>query len=326
MTRRWSIVVLVVGACSTDPGVVKNDCPGTPKIVSLAQPGPFWSGLERVNFTVPDGTPSEIQLQTFNPALGTWTGFPSPVEQRDDGSYVASASITPNELTKDASFKLRVRALLESCPPSDWAVSAPFTVGDPVADTSWKTHVDVTQITSFFQINIASGTLTATGPYSLSATGVDHTMQFHASGAVDETWAFGLTSGHAGDVYAGCKFSIHYVGQWRWQFTPFFQLVVNGLVPAPAPLTGSTCTSPPIADLALNQPGFVSNLQPRTLFPSINYTRLLYTPPGSVLWEESEQINMLSQILFGLSDVVGADQATVPQGQVFFNTVAYEKQ
>jgi hypothetical protein len=63
------------------------------------------------------------------------------------------------------------------------------------------------------------------------------------------------------------------------------------------------------------------------VFPSIDYTRLLYTPPGKVLWNESQQINTLSEILFpsGLSDIVGADQASLGV-QTSFGTASYEKQ
>jgi hypothetical protein len=320
----------MAGACaSPDPGIVKNDCPGTPKIVSLDQVAPFWDGLERVHFTVPGGTPNQIQLETFNPAVGTWTGFPTTnLEQADDDSYVASASITPTEDTKGASFKLRVRALLDNCPASDWATTDGLTVGDPLTDTVWKGHVDAGDFSAFFQPSVVgAGTGTTTGPYSLVAGGVDHTMQFHASGVIDEIWGFGVTSAHAGDAYAGCKFQIHYTGQWRWSFTPFFRLVITGLAPAPTPLAGSTCTSPPIADLAINQPGFVSNLQPGQVFFNVDYSALTHTPVGQVTWQDNQQINLLSQssLSLGLSDVVGVDMFSV-QASIFVNNVFYVKQ
>jgi hypothetical protein len=331
MTQWWitatltTLTTLTTGGC-TDPGIEKNDCPGTPKIISLAQTGPFWSGLERITFTVPGGDPDSFQVQTFNPALGTWTGFPSSfLEQKDDGSYVVSSSVTPSEDTKDASFKLRVRALLSSCPASDWATTEAFTVGDPVADTVWKAHVDAGSFFSFVQPNLALGVGTTVGPYALSAAGVDHTMQFHASGALDEIWAFGIDSKHAGDLYAGCKFSVHLVGQWHWTFQPFFRLSVSGLTPAASPLAGSTCANPALADMAINQPGFVANIQSSQLFPSIDYTLLLHATPGKVIWSENQEIDLLAQVFSGLSDFVGADQASL-QGNTSFNNVSYEKQ
>jgi len=328
--------LLVTGACTgSDPGIVKNDCPGTPKIVSLDQAGPFWDGLERVHFTVPDGTPSAIQLETFDPAPGTWSGFQSTfLEQEDDDSYVATANISPTEDTRTASFKLRVRALLDSCPPSDWATTEAFTIGDPLSDTSWKAHVDVIDSSLFLQVAVTMGAATANGPYTLGTGGVDHTMQFHASGAVDEIWAFGIDSAHPGELYAGCKFSIHYVGQWHWSFPslPQLRIVITDLVPAPTPLAGSNCTSPPVLELAINQAGFTSKLSQSEVVPTIDYSRLLNATPGKVIWQgfQTREIERLSQqppILQGLSDNLGVDQDSVVQGSIsFFNNAEYVKQ
>jgi hypothetical protein len=152
-------------------------------------------------------------------------------------------------------------------------------------------------------------------------------MQFHANGAFDEIWDFGIESAHAGDLYKGCKFSLHYTGQWHWSFAPTFRLVLGTRSPAPAALTGSTCASPALTELAINQAGFVDDVQPSQLFPNVDYSRLIHVTPGKAIWQETQVITRLGQAMHGLSDTVGADQVSL-FGSISFGgaNVSYIKQ
>jgi hypothetical protein len=328
--KHASVALLLVGACTAgDAGIGKSDCPGTPKLVSVAQTAPFWQGLTRVTFSVPGGAPSAIQVETFNPGLGTWSGYTnnynSFLEQTDAGDYIAEASISPNDSDKDGSFKVRVRATLAGCPLTGWATTDAFTVSDPYKDTTWTAHTDLGNLYAYFNISPTQGVGTNLGPYTLAAEGVTHTLAFHGDGTLDQTWSFGVNSGHGGDLYAGCKFAIHYVGRWQTTFQPYYRVLISGLVPAVSPLAGSTCANPALANLALAQPGALAPLPPSVIYPNIDYTRLLYTPPGKPQWADSGQFNYLAQVANGLSAVTG-DQAQF-QGQFsLYNQLSYEKQ
>lgn len=308
------------------PGITKADCPGAPEGISLEQVAPYWDGLEAIRFTVPGGTPGSIRTETLDPALGTWAFSYGNANEVDGGGWLLMGSVEPREESKDASFKLRVRTELDGCAPSDWVETEAFQVGDPFADTTWKTHVDPSDYYSTVNANVVSGTGTTIGPYDLAESGIDHEVTFHGDGTMEETFSFGISSAHAGDVYAGCTFQVHFAADWRTEFQPYPRVLVTHREPTASPLSGSTCTNPPIAEMQLSQADYSLGSVDTTLSPNqIDYTPLLFAQPGDVVWRNQDLIGQIYQILSGLSDFEG-EETTQLQGYFSFIAVEYVKQ
>jgi hypothetical protein len=323
-------IVGSVSGCADAPGTTKGDCSQVPQQLTIDLLAPFWGGLTRLNFSVQGPPPDSVQTQVFNSVAGAWEDSLMPLQQRDDGSYSVSTLWSVTSETKDATFKIRLRSKLDGCPASDWAVSDPIKLSNPLTDTAWATTIPLELSGTAFRADVvATGMVPATtvGPYSYAPQGIGHTMHFSAPDIIEETWSFKVNSATAGDLYDNCSFVIRYIGKWRFvsENSGNLQILVSELRPAPNALVGSVCTNPPVSEMAaaqLGYPGQQPNTQPMV---RIDYTRLQYSPPGNARWVEDREISRLASIIAeSIVDVVGPDTAQ-PLARFNTPTIFYDK-
>lgn len=326
------VMTLLLGGCGDSssgagggPPLTRTECPGKPAKVTVNPVAPFWSGLVAISFTSSGkGMPSYSDVQLFDPALGAYSQSGTTPFQKPDGTFLALVNTPAREESKDLDFKIRVRSELDGCAPSDWVESSTFKLGNPLPNTSWVADLSPAEYSGNLNI-YQSGTKTV-GPYTFAPSGVQETLEFKDDGTYTDVVSFGIESGHAGDLYDGCRFQIHSEGQWEIKFLQYSSTVLLSQRKLSAnPLSGSTCNSPSIGQLAVNQPGFDMSLPPATLGLGIDYTALLYSPPGKVKWTDTTLLGGISNYLplLVFTDVNGT--ATI-NGYLSPNQAHYEKQ
>lgn len=296
-----SLLALAGAACSNGPALTPDLCPGAPQALALRQVGPFWYGLTMATFSVPGGAPSGFNVEAFDSTTGFWssTGVidnPSGTPlQLDDGSYLALASVGATASNEGAPRKLRVRSVLNGCPPSAWTESGPFTLGNPLPGTTWTATFNAGASQPSLQFSPAASDTTSTfvGPYSFDASQpLQHEITFNADGTTAEVFRYSILSAHPGDAYDGCSFVLSFTGKWTLALDDTYSggldLTVSDRVPAASPSAGSTCGDPQITAMLIGQPSSLSipALPPTELGPSIDYSALLESPPGDALMSE----------------------------------------
>ncbi len=309
------------------PGITAKNCPGTPTNLNLVKVAPVWGGVVALEATVPGGVPEFLELHVLDPATGEWIGsyYSSygVIRQKVDGTYLALATMNVREASKAKEFKLRVRARLQGCPPTGWAEGPGFTLTDPLAGTTWTAQVSGAFLNANLYIG-HNGAGTSTGPYS--ADNAKHAVTFNADGSFAETYEYTITSAVNGDLYNNCAFQLSYVGSWSLrldQGNP--QLVLADRKPKPGgATTGSTCSAPPLADLAINQADPAIRIARTSTYLSIDYLPLLDTTPGKPVMG-SVGGDVFNATLSHIADVAGGDTASV-SGSMYPNDIRYYRQ
>ncbi len=306
-------LLLPLVACGDD-ALTRDDCPGKPEKIALRTVAPFWNGLVALSFTsTGKGSPTFTDVQLFDPALGAYGQTGGSVTQKEDGTFLAQISTPVRQENKDLAFKVRVRSALDGCAPSDWAESPTFKLGDPISSTTWKADLSLAELAGNIDVSYFGPLGTAVGPYSFAPSGVQHAITFAADGTFTETLDLGIVSEHAGDLYSGCHFQLHAGGRWAIVFPNYgMSLVLADRKLAANPLEGSSCGNPSPASLMINQIDATTGLLPSTPGLNIDYSGLLYSPPGKVKWQDSLMIGALASALseLGFSNTSGSATVT----------------
>lgn len=297
------------------PGITAKNCPATPTNVNIAQAAPVWYGFVQLTATVPGGTPDTLEVQVLDPSTKLWVTTYGRGGQKQDGTFAVSVSPTVDEASKTKEFKARVRARLDGCPPTGWAESPTFTLGNPISGTSWTATIPSALFYQYLNVSHV-GTGTSQGPYTLSDADVVHTMTFNADGSYAESFSYGIKSLSTtpGDLYDGCNVHLSYVGTWILRLDGSPTVSISARKPNPAGVTtGSTCTAPPVSDWTASQPGGApTRIQPASMYLNIDYQNVLDDPPGKPVWSAGGDLsNALSATLAEICDNVGPNTATI---------------
>ncbi len=304
----------------------RGECPGKPEKLAVNPVAPFWNGLIALTFTsTGKGTPTYNDIQVYDPLLGAYAQNGGSAYQKPDGTFLALVSPQAKEDSKDLDFKVRVRSELDGCAPSDWVESPTFKLGDPLVGTTWKATLGPAEYTENVTVS-GPGAQTTVGPYFIDPSGVVDTLAFASDGSFTDTVAFGIASGHAGDLYAGCQFQLHTQGHWEVKFLQYGMVtVLSDRKLTASPLSGSACANPSLSQMAINQAGFDANLQPVVMGFGIDYTSLLYSPPGAVKWTDAALLSQLGNV-FPFLDASGVNGSSSVNGYFSASQSHYEKQ
>ena len=326
-TVRWMksgllCAMFAFAGCTGSEALESGDCPGTPRAVTLDPVAPVFNGLLVVEFQS-DAAPSGVDVQRHSAARGLWEQSYGPLGQKDDGTYTVQVRPQVAEADADDPIKIRVRSTLLGCPPSSWAETDGVTLGDPVTGTTWIGTFGPGTVTAQLNVSVLSGAGTSVGPYRIATTPpLRQTVTFGAGGVFDETLEVGFESATPGDVYNGCRFKLAYRGTWVATYGDDSRVAVFGR--RFVSLAGSTCTNPPIADIA---PALAGTLSDDVLSTSsIDYTGLLENPRAAPEWQA---YNLLAQTfqsaISALSDHTGPDMTSI-DGYVSVFRPTYVKQ
>ena len=314
------------------PALTPEQCPLAPTGMALAKPAPFWYGLVTASFAVGGGVPDTVQIQTFDPSRQTWIDYPNgyynhpSVAQTADGKYVVYVSPAVSDGNKDEMFKLRVRTTLQGCPPSAWTESEPFGLTDPFSGSTWVGTFPQGALNAAISANTTGGWL-GVGPYTVAeSVPATHSITFNADKTTTETVKYTISSPHPDDVYSGCSIVLNYTGTWTLDLTS--GLRVSQRKPKAPGAAGSTCTTPPVADFAIEQVQVTPlTLSTLVITPSfgIDYTPSLETPPRKATMFAYQFANVLQQTLPHLAASEAGKTAQL-LGSLNSNQEVYTKQ
>lgn len=311
------------------PGITGKNCPLTPTNVNIVNVAPVWNGLIVIEAAVPaGGVPSSFDLQVLDPGMNQWVQSYGQMRQKVDGTYTLAFSPSITDASKTKAFKARIRSRLDGCPPSGWTESGTFTLADPISGSTWVANIPPGLVNANIYVN-HSGTGTSTGPYALTDAGVVHSMTFNADGSYGETFTYGIKSQSAtpGDLYDACQVQLAFVGTWTLRTdggTP--TVILGSRKPKPgAATTGSTCTSPPVAEWDIAQTTPTIRLNNTALYLGIDYSQLLNDPPGKPVWSTGDLGNALTTAMAALNDNQGPNTASV-SGSLYPQNFRYTKQ
>lgn len=311
------------------PGITAKDCPSAPSNLSIVKVAPVWNGLIVIEASVERGTPESFEWQIWDPALGEFRQFyAGGTAQKPDGRFVFSVSPSVRESTKTAELKVRTRTRLTGCPPSAWAESPGFTLGDPITGTTWRLDLGPSQLSGNIYVNHSGpAVVTSTGPYSFQDQPSSHTIAFNADGSFAETYQFTITSKTVGDLYKDCTFQLSFVGKWqlRWVNDSPSILITERKPKTGAATTGSTCSAPALTELAINQPTAAFEIPSMNTGLGIDYTLLRTNPPGKATWSANFGTGFNGTIFDAIADTVGADTSNA-NGNAYPQYALYERQ
>jgi hypothetical protein len=313
-------------ACGTDAALTPADCPGAATSVTVNAVAPYWGGLVELSYKVPGGVPSDTDLAIYDPALKLWTPtYASNADQRDDGTFVSLVTVfNVTRFNSDMPRKLRVRSRLDGCPASAWAESKTFTLGDPLAGTTWVATFESGDLSG--NVSVAQEgppPPSFVGPYGLDDTQTwSHSIRFGTDGTFQEEVKLGIKSHFQGDGYNGCTFDVHLIGDYT--VVPDQTAVfLSNRQRAADPGAGSVCGAPAVTDT------FLYKSNPPTMIPStqisinsIDYSGLVASPPGKVIWNESGLTQTFNAVLPLLSTGISGVSGSVYTS----HSPAYEKQ
>jgi hypothetical protein len=301
----------------TSPALKAGDCPQAPVIKGLVKSSPVWGGVVVLRVQVPGGVPENVETQVFEPASNGWRQAGGDVKQEADGTFAIAVTVRPLQGGEDKPFKLRARANLQGCPRTAWAESEPFTLTNPMADTTWISETPVSATNQNIQIS-PRGATKAAGPYSFTAGAtVYHSFTFAKDGTTSETFKFSVKSKTAtDDAYNGCVFQIGYTGTWQIKLLGNrMTLFMGERTPKANPAEGSTCPSPTIAQLDITKTPEAYRLPASNtdLSYGIDYVSAALAEGQPIQWAYSAPFtvqNGIGNIFGGLSFTQGPDGAS----------------
>jgi hypothetical protein len=278
------------------PGLTPAECPGAPEGLTFAAPWPAWDGLVTIGFTVAPDTGTGFDFELWAPGFGYERySYGDPyLRQHQDPSGAYQIPLAPylaqlGEQRTDLPTRLRVRSTLWGCPSSAWAETPPFTLGDPFTGTTWV----LSEMPSEMHATVHVGGVPGKPTYAFApGTLVEHRLTFGAGGESKETISFSLSASDPTAPYAGCSFSLHYAGKWRWSMnTNAIEMYLTNRVPDQDPTQGSTCASPALDTLAIVTTPKSAKLTDAQLYLQIDRRPLLANPPAKPSYRDSTALD-----------------------------------
>lgn len=316
-----------LGAASCGEALTPADCPGTPTDLKLDAVAPFWGGIVTLDFDVPDGVPGSVEIARYNADLDVWEPSYGSPSQRPDDTYVSIVTVNVGERDRDLDQKLRVRALLDGCPPSEWAESETFKVSDPLSGTTWKAELDPPNSGALSVFGSGPGATTYEGPFAIDLSSeVSHTIAFGTDGSAQEEFKFKIKSQTAGDGFDGCTFDLHVASRFEVEFDGGLSVRLKDRRFASNPSEGSSCSSPPLTSMQFANPASKIELPTSsTGFYGFDYTGLLSKTPGPAAWSTSAFADAFSTVVQSLEVAAnGASVQVTPNFNIY--QARYEKQ
>jgi hypothetical protein len=273
-------------------------CPATPTGVVLRKIAPVWGGLVVVEARVPDGVVDQFDVALFDPSVGAWvTIYPAQASHRADGTFQLELRPQVNDASFTGNWKARLRARLLGCAPSAWAESDAFTLGNPLAGTTWVARTDPSQVATSFQVNLPGGSYTIT-----SISGIVHQVSFAAGGALGERWSYDIKTNAPGAPYDGCHIDLAYAGAWKLQAQyGALQLLLSDRRPVVGGDVGTICGNPSRTSFYYEQPQTIARLVGVNVAFNPDYQPLTYTTPGPVRWNSGALFGSMVNTLVDLS-------------------------
>jgi hypothetical protein len=314
------------------PALTPAQCPAAPSDVSLDELAPVWGGLIVVNATVASGTPDAFDIEVFDPTIAAWSRVYGNAWQREDGRYAFSVTPSVTEYNKDATFKVRLRARLNGCPPSSWAEGPSYTLSDPLTGTTWVATWDAGAVSG--EINVTRydpmNEVSLETTYPRFDGSLVHTVTFAEDGAFDETYEFTLAGRDAGEPFDGCSFALRYTGTWSYYYERYgINVLVSERVPAENAADGSECAAPAPSALAINDETRSADLRlsGMVMGTGADYSALLHAPDGPIRMESYQLASALQnpRFLFGLSYETAEESGSV-SGYLGPQYYVYQKQ
>lgn len=287
----WGL--LLSAGCSSDdddpaavqPALGPEDCPSAPESLQLLPIAPFWGGFVVITAGVSQGYVDQLEAEYLDPASNTWISAYAEQRETPDGRFWVSVSPSVNAGNKDKSFRIRLRSRLDGCAPSSWTETESFSLGDPIAGTTWQSQWPPTIMNG--SVVLSRNVAGAADQFEYQfVNGVTHTAQFEADGTFKERYQFELTTPTEGAPFNGCSLSLNYVGNWQITFGRYESSVqISARAPASEASEGSTCTSPLPETWDLVRSEAAVPLNAISLPLSFDLTEFLYAEDPVMRWD-----------------------------------------